>query len=138
MTFSPLSSDDMVVFGLEVKNVFTPIITIAITKIKAPIIVPHINVGPWANKTVPATESLWRPNLVISFLTFSSLTCSGANLAIKLLRVSLNKFFIFSTIDNKISLLESYIHKQNLYQQKLNFNSLLDTNIFLDWINYLY
>ena len=58
MTFSPLSSDDMVVFGLEVKNVFTPIITIAITKIKAPIIVPHINVGPWANKTVPATESL--------------------------------------------------------------------------------
>ena len=50
----------------------------------------------------------------------------------KLLRNSLNKFFIFSTIDNKISLLESYIYKQNLYLQKLNFNSLLDTKIFLD------
>ena len=50
----------------------------------------------------------------------------------KLLRISLNKFFIFSTIDNKISPLESYVHKQNLYLQKLNFNSLLDTNIFLD------
>ena len=50
----------------------------------------------------------------------------------KLLRISLNEFFIFSTIDNKISSLESYVHKQNLYLQKLNFNSLLDTKIFLD------
>ena len=50
----------------------------------------------------------------------------------KLLRNVLNKFFIFSTIDNKISLLENYVNKQNQYQQKLNFNSLLDTNIFLD------
>ena len=50
----------------------------------------------------------------------------------KLLRNILNKFFIFSTIDNKISFLEGYVHKQNLYLQKLNFNSLLDTKIFLD------
>ena len=50
----------------------------------------------------------------------------------KLLKISLNEFFIFSTIDNKISLLESYIYKQNLYLQKLNFNSLLDKQIFLD------
>ena len=50
----------------------------------------------------------------------------------KLLRISLNEFFIFSTIDNKISSLESYVNKQNLYLQKLNFNSLLDTEIFLD------
>ena len=50
----------------------------------------------------------------------------------KLLRNVLNKFFIFSTIDNKISLLENYVNKQNQYQQKLNFNSLLDTKIFLD------
>ena len=50
----------------------------------------------------------------------------------KLLRNSLNKFFIFSTIDNKISLLESYIYKQSLYLQKLNFNSLLNTKVFLD------
>ena len=44
----------------------------------------------------------------------------------KLLRNILNKFFVFNTIDNKINLLESYVHKQNLYLQKLNFNSLLD------------
>ena len=50
----------------------------------------------------------------------------------KLLRNILNKFFIFNIIDNKINLLESYVHKQNLYLQKLNFNSLLDTKIFLD------
>ena len=50
----------------------------------------------------------------------------------RLLRNSLNKFFIFNTKDNKINLLESYIHKQNIYLQKLNFNSLLDTKIFLD------
>ena len=50
----------------------------------------------------------------------------------KLLRNVLNKFFIFSTINNKISLLENYVHRQNQYLQKLNFNSLLDTNIFLD------
>jgi len=50
----------------------------------------------------------------------------------KLLRIILNKFFIFNTIDNKINLLESYVHKQNLYLQKLNFNSLLDKKIFLD------
>ena len=50
----------------------------------------------------------------------------------KLLRNILNKFFIFNTIDNKINLLESYVHKQNLYLQKLNFNSLLDKQIFLD------
>ena len=50
----------------------------------------------------------------------------------KLLRKILNKFFIFSTIDNKISFLEGYVHKQNLYLQKLNFNSLLDKKIFLD------
>ena len=50
----------------------------------------------------------------------------------KLLRNILNKFFIFNTIDNKINLLESYVHKQNLYLQKLNFNSLLDKKIFLD------
>ena len=56
----------------------------------------------------------------------------------KLLRKILNKFFIFNTIDNKINLLESYVHKQNLYLQKLNFNSLLDKKIFLDWNNYLY
>ena len=56
----------------------------------------------------------------------------------KLLRNILNKFFIFNTIDNKINLLESYVHKQNLYLQKLNFNSLLDKKIFLDWNNYLY
>ena len=39
---------------------------------------------------------------------------------------------IFNTIDNKINLLESYVHKQNLYLQKLNFNSLIDKKIFLD------
>ena len=50
----------------------------------------------------------------------------------KLLRNVLNKFFIFSTIDNKISLLENYVHKQNQYLKKLNFNSLIDTKIFLD------
>ena len=50
----------------------------------------------------------------------------------KLLKNNLNKFFVFSAIDNKISLLESYVHKQNLYIQKLNFNSLLGTKIFLD------
>ena len=50
----------------------------------------------------------------------------------KLLRNVLNKFFIFSTINNKISLLENYVHRQNQYLQKLNFNSLLDTKIFLD------
>ena len=50
----------------------------------------------------------------------------------KLLRNVLNNFFIFSTINNKISLLENYVHRQNQYLQKLNFNSLLDTNIFLD------
>ena len=50
----------------------------------------------------------------------------------KLLKISLNEFFIFSTIDNKISSLESYVHKQSLYLQKLNINSLLDAKIFLD------
>ena len=50
----------------------------------------------------------------------------------KLLRNSLKKFFIFSKIDNKISLLESYIHKQELYLKKLKFNSLIDAKIFLD------
>ena len=50
----------------------------------------------------------------------------------KLLRNVLNKFFIFSTVDNKISLLENYVHKQNQYLKKLNFNSLIDTKIFLD------
>ncbi len=50
----------------------------------------------------------------------------------KLLKISLNEFFIFSEIDNKISSLERYVHKQSLYLQKLNINSLLDTKIFLD------
>ena len=50
----------------------------------------------------------------------------------KLLKNNLKKFFIFSSIDNKISLLENYVHKQNLYLQKLNFNSLLGTKIFLN------
>ncbi len=50
----------------------------------------------------------------------------------KLLRNSLSKFFIFNTIDNKINLLESYVHKQNLYLQKLDFNLLVDKKIFLD------
>ena len=50
----------------------------------------------------------------------------------KLLRNVLSKFFIFSAIDNKISLLENYVHKQNQYLKKLNFNSLIDTKIFLD------
>ena len=50
----------------------------------------------------------------------------------KLLRNVLNKFFIFSTVDNKISLLENYVHKQNQYLKKLDFNSLIDTKIFLD------
>ena len=50
----------------------------------------------------------------------------------KLLKISLNEFFIFITIDNKISSLESYVHKQSLYLKKLNFNSLLDSKIFLD------
>tara|TARA_A100001015_G_scaffold153537_1_gene170417 strand:+ start:1718 stop:2230 length:513 start_codon:yes stop_codon:yes gene_type:complete len=50
----------------------------------------------------------------------------------KLLKISLNEFFIFSAIDNKISSLESYVHKQSLHLQKLNFNSLLDKKIFLD------
>ena len=50
----------------------------------------------------------------------------------KLLRNVLNKFFIFSTVDNKISLIENYVHKQNQYLKKLDFNSLIDTKIFLD------
>ena len=50
----------------------------------------------------------------------------------KLLKNNLKKFFIFSSIDNKISLLENYVHKQNLYLQKLNFNSLLGKKIFLN------
>ena len=50
----------------------------------------------------------------------------------KLLRKSLNEFFIFSKIDNKISLLESYVHKQNIYLKELNLNSSLNTKIFLD------
>ena len=50
----------------------------------------------------------------------------------KLLKNVLNKFFIFSTVDNKISLLENYVHKQNQYLKKLDFNSLIDTKIFLD------
>ena len=50
----------------------------------------------------------------------------------KLLRNILDKFFIFNTIDNKNNLLENYVHKQNQYLKKLNFNSLIDTKIFLD------
>ena len=50
----------------------------------------------------------------------------------KLLRNILNKLFIFNTKDNKINLLENYVHKQYLYLQKLDFNSLLDKKIFLD------
>ena len=50
----------------------------------------------------------------------------------KLLKISLNKFFIFNKIDNKINKLVSYIHNQNIYLQKINFNSVIDAKIFLD------
>ena len=50
----------------------------------------------------------------------------------KLLRNCLNKFFVFYKKDYKINVLERYIHKQNLYLQKLNFNKKSDMKIFLD------
>ena len=50
----------------------------------------------------------------------------------KLLRKCLKKFFVFHKKGNKINILESYIHKQNVYIQTLNFNKPTDTKIFID------
>ena len=53
---SEFVSDEILTSGLDLKKEFTAISTNAIAKIDAPIIVPHIKVGPWANKTVARAD----------------------------------------------------------------------------------
>ena len=65
-----LDSDDWTLFSsegvLSLKNELTKINPSETAKITDPKIVPHINVGPCAKSIDPASEWLWRPNLVIS------------------------------------------------------------------------